>query len=333
MKDFDGPARLLQLGTEAHPPLRTPGTVLLPTPATRFLGRERELYDAVSLVLTEAPSILTILGPGGTGKTRFAIELSRVIAEDADGGTFFIPLAALRDPSLVLPSVADALGAEEAVGRRGSRRGSASGVHTWCSTTSSSCSQRGRGARVVGREGAVAPLLVTSREALNVAAETRFDLPPLVLEEAVTLFVERARQVNAAIEPTENVRTLCERLDRLPLALELAAARTRLLTPEAILERLSERLDLPAQRDADPRHATLRATIEWSYDLLSPAERELFSSLAIFRGGCTLEAAEDVCDADLDTLASLIDKSLVRRRARRRRRALLDAGDDPRVRW
>ena len=108
---------------------------------------------------------------------------------------------------------------------------------------------------------------------------------------------------------------LCERLDRLPLALELAAARTRLLQPQAILERLEDRLDLPAQRDADPRHATLRATIAWSHDLLSPDERNLFASFAIFRGGCTLDAAEEVCGADLDTLASLIDKSLVRRRA------------------
>ena len=100
LKDFDGPARLFQLGMDRHPPLRTPGTVLLPTPATRFLGRERELYDAVSLVLTEAPPILTIIGPGGTGKTRFSIELSRLLAEDAEGGTVFVPLAALRDPTL-----------------------------------------------------------------------------------------------------------------------------------------------------------------------------------------------------------------------------------------
>ena len=114
---------------------------------------------------------------------------------------------------------------------------------------------------------------MTSREALNVAAETRFDLPPLVLEEAVTFFVERAKRVNAAVEPTQDVTMLCERLDRLPLAFELAAARTRLLQPRAILERLEDRLDLPAQRDADPRHATLRATIAWSHDLLSPDER------------------------------------------------------------
>ena len=155
---------------------------------------------------------------------------------------------------------------------------------------------------------------MTSREALQVAAESRFDLPPLASEEAVELFLLRARAVRPDVQRTPAVETLCERLDRLPLAIELAAARTRLLAPEALLERLSARLDLPAPRDADPRHATLRATIEWSHDLLAPDEQRLFARLAAFRGGCTLEAAEQIVDADLDTLASLLDKSLVRRR-------------------
>jgi predicted ATPase/class 3 adenylate cyclase len=315
LKDFDGPAQLFQLGRERHPPLRTPGTVLLPTPATRFLGRERELYDAVSLVLTEAPPILTVIGPGGTGKTRFSIEVARLLAEDAEGGTVFVPLAALRDPALVLPAIADAVGADDAspegiAARIGERR-----THLLLDNVEQLLpAVAATLASLVARASSLR-LLVTSREALNVAAETRFDLPPLVLEEAVTFFVERAKRVNAAIEPTQDVTTLCERLDRLPLALELAAARTRLLQPQSILERLEDRLDLPAQRDADPRHATLRATIAWSYDLLSPGERNLFATLAIFHGGCTLEAAEEVCGADLDTLASLIDKSLVRRRA------------------
>ena len=315
LKDFDGPAHLLQLGTDRHPPLRTPGAVLLPTPATRFLGREHELYDAASLVLTQAPAILTILGPGGTGKTRFAIELSRLLAEDADGGTVFVPLAALRDPALVLAAIADALGADDAsadgiASRVGERR-----THLLLDNVEQLLpAVAAEVASLVARTSFIR-LLVTSREALNVAAETRFDLPPLVLEEAVSFFVERAQRVNAAVEPTQDVTMLCERLDRLPLALELAAARTRLLQPQAILARIEHRLDLPAQRDADPRHATLRATIAWSHDLLSPDERDLFASFAIFRGSCTLDAAEEVCGADLDTLASLIDKSLVRRRA------------------
>ncbi len=314
LKDFDGPTRLLQLGTEAHPPLRTPGTVLLPTPATRFLGRERELYDAVSLVIAEAPPILTILGPGGTGKTRFAIELSRLIAEDAEGGTFFIPLAALRDPALVLPAVAEALGAEGASAEGISARVGERRTHLVLDNAEQLLPGVAAVLASVVEATPALRLLMTSREALNVSAETRFDLPPLARDEASAFFVDRARRVDATIEPSDTVTMLCERLDRLPLALELAAARTRLLTPDAILARLSERLDLPAQRDADPRHATLRATIQWSYDLLGPAECELLSSLAIFRGGCTLEAAEDVCGADLETLASLLDKSLLRRR-------------------
>jgi predicted ATPase/class 3 adenylate cyclase len=314
LKDFDGPARLLQLGTDRHPPLRTPGTVLLPTPATPFLGRERELYDAVSLVLTGAPRILTILGPGGTGKTRFAIELCRLLAEDAPGGTIFVPLAALDDPSLVVPAIAEALGADDVspggvAARVGDRR-----THLLLDNIEQLLPAVAAELASLVERAPQLHLVVTSREALDVAAETRFDLPPLFPEEAVRFFVERARRVNAAIEPNDDVTQLCERLDRLPLALELAAARTRLLQPAAMLERLGSRLDLPAQRDAEPRHATLRATIGWSHDLLSADERDLFARLAVFRGGCTLEAAEEVCGADVETLASLIDKSLVRRR-------------------
>ncbi|HSI98463.1 MAG TPA: hypothetical protein VK926_08870, partial [Gaiellaceae bacterium] len=135
---------------------------------------------------------------------------------------------------------------------------------------------------------------------------------------AVTLFYERAHAVRPDLEPTPAVGELCARLDRLPLALELAAARTKLLTPEVLLARLGESLDLlKGTRDADDRHATLRTTIGWSYDLLDQHEQRLFRQLAVFRGGCTLDSAEDVCEADLETLASLLDKSLVRRRTGR----------------
>ena len=315
LKDFDGPAQLLQLGTDRHPPLRTPGTVLLPTPATPFLGREQELHSAVSLVLDEAPRILTVLGPGGTGKTRFAIELCRLLAEDADGGTIFVPLAATSDPSLVLPAIAETVGAEEASPRGIATRVGERRTHLLLDNLEQLLPAAAAELASLVEHAPPLRVVVTSREALNVLSETRFDLPPLVLDEAVSFFVARAQRVNPGIEPDGDVTTLCERLDRLPLALELAAARTRLLQPRAILERLGDRLDLPAQRDADPRHATLRATIAWSHDLLSADERDLFARLAIFRGGCTLEAAEEVCGADVDTLASLIDKSLVRRRA------------------
>jgi predicted ATPase/class 3 adenylate cyclase len=315
LKDFEGVTRLYQLGAGDFPPLRTPGSVELPRPATRFLGREQELFDAVSVVYDRDPRVLTILGPGGTGKTRFAIELARLLAEAAEGGTVFVPLAPLRDPDLVLPAIADRLGATSpdplaVAARVGDRR-----THVVVDNVEHLLPAA---ARPLAELTAIAPALrifATSREALRIQGEAELDLPPLVRAEAVTLFRERARDVGSEIEATATVTTLCERLDRLPLALELAAARTKLLTPEHLLNRLGERLDaLKGTRDADERHATLRATITWSYDLLEKKERRLLARLSVFRGGCTLETAEAACDADLDTLGSLLDKSLLRRR-------------------
>src|SRR5207244_4926465 len=151
-------------------------------------------------------------------------------------------------------------------------------------------------------------LLVTSRELLRIAGEVEYQVPPLVEPEAVDLFCERSR-----LEPDETIAVLCHRLDDLPLAVELAAARTRVLTPAQILDRLGRRLDVfKGGRDADPRQQTLRATIEWSHDLLSGGEQQLFARLAVFAGGCTLDATEEVCDADLDVLQSLVDKSMLR---------------------
>jgi predicted ATPase/class 3 adenylate cyclase len=314
LKDFEGAARLFQLGPGQFPVLRTPGSVDLPTPATTFIGRERELLDGISVVFDRDPRVLTIVGPGGTGKTRFVIELARLLAEEAEGGTLFVPLAPLRDPALVLPALAEALGAEagdvEAIaGRLRGKR-----THVVLDNVEQLLPDA---ARYIAGLADAAPslrLLVTSREALRIGAETQLELPPLPADDAADLFVSRARSVRPDVDRSAVVDELCERLDHLPLAVELAAARTKLLSPEALLQRLAARLDLPAPRDADPRHATLNATIAWSYDLLDKAERRLFARLAVFRGGCTLEAAEEVCSADLDTLASLLDKSLLRRR-------------------
>jgi predicted ATPase len=151
-------------------------------------------------------------------------------------------------------------------------------------------------------------LLVTTRELLRITGEVEYAVPPLAEPEAVALFCERGQ-----LEPSEEIAELCACLDSLPLAVELAAARTKALSPAQILARLSQRLDLlKGGRDADPRQQTLRATIGWSYDLLSPHEQELFARCSVFAGGCTLEAAEEVCDADLDTLQSLVEKSLLR---------------------
>jgi len=315
LKDFEGAVRLYQLGDRDFPPLRTPGSVELPTPATPFLGREQELFDAVSLVYERDPRVLTIVGPGGTGKTRFSMELARLLGDDADGGTVFVPLAPLRDAEFVLPAVADRLGASSPdptaiAARVGERR-----THVVCDNLEHLLPGA---ARPLAELLAAVPALrvvATSRESLRIQGEVQLDLPPLVHDDAVQLFCERARAVRATVTETAAVTELCDRLDRLPLALELAAARTKLLTPEALLERLAGRLDaLKGSRDAEERHTTLRATIAWSYDLLDYDEQQLFARLAVFRGGCTLETAELVCEADLDTLASLLDKSLLRRR-------------------
>jgi len=318
LKDFEGAVRLYQLGEREFPPLRTPGSVELPAPPTRFLGREQELFDAVSLVYERDPRVLTVVGPGGTGKTRFAIELARLLGDDAEGGTVFVPLAPLRDAEFVLATVADRLGASSPdpaaiAARVGERR-----THVVCDNLEQLLPEVARPLADLVATVPALRLFVTSREALRVQGEAELDLPPLVRDEAVELFCERARAVRPDVTSTDAVAQLCERLDGLPLALELAAARTKLLAPEALLERLTDRLDaLKGTRDAEERHMTLRATIAWSHDLLDEDEQELFAKLGVFRGGCTLETAEAVCDADLDTLASLLDKSLLRRRTGR----------------
>jgi predicted ATPase/class 3 adenylate cyclase len=318
LKDFDGAVPLYQLGDRDFPPLRTPGSVELPTPAARFLGREQELFDAVSLVYERDPRLLTILGPGGIGKTRFAIELARLLAEEADGGTVFVPLAALRDPAAVSAAIADALGASSPepaaiAARVGERR-----TLVVCDNAEHLLPEAARPLAELVTSVPMLRLFVTSREALRIQGETELDLAPLAADEAVALFCERAKAVRADLEASPTVAQLCERLDRLPLALELAAARTKLLTPAALLERLGNSLDaLKGTRDREERHATLRATIAWSHDLLEEDDQRLFARLGVFRSSCTLESAETVCEADLDTLASLLDKSLLRRRTDR----------------
>jgi predicted ATPase len=318
LKDFEGAIRLYQLGEREFPPLRTPGSVELPTPATPFLGREQELFDAVSLVYERDPRVLTIIGPGGTGKTRFSIELARLLGDDAEGGTVFVPLAPIMDAEFLFASVADRLGAMSPdpaaiAARIGERR-----THVLCDNLEHLLP--GAALPLAELVAAVPSLrlIATSREALRIQGEAELDLPPLARDEAVALFCERAQAVRPDVTVTDAVVQLCERLDGLPLALELAAARTKLLAPEALLDRLTDRLDaLRGTRDAEERHMTLRATIAWSYDLLDKEEQTLFANLGVFRGGCTLETAELVCDADLDTLASLLDKSLLRRRTGR----------------
>ncbi len=315
LKDFDAPVRLFQVGTVEFPPLRTPGALDLPTPATRFLGRERELFEAATLWLDREPSILTVIGPGGTGKTRFSIELARLLADQADGGTVFTPLAPVRDPGLVVPLIAGHLGAAGDTAAAIATRVGEKRIHLVLDNLEQLLPDVARPLADLLAAAPTLRLIATSREPLRIAGESEYDLAPMEEGDAVSLFLERARAIRADVGDSPAVHELIRRLDGLPLAIELAAARVKLLGPERLLERITQRLDLlKGGRDVDERHATLRATIAWSYDLLDDDEQTLFARLAVFRGGCRLDAAEAVCEADLDTLASLLDKSLVRRR-------------------
>jgi predicted ATPase len=306
LKDLKEPVWLYQLGTVTFPPLKSLSNTNLPTPASSFLGREAELAEAQALL--EGTRLLTVSGPGGTGKTRFGIELASRQLEDFPNGVFWVPLAALRDSGLVLEEAARVLGAKDGLAAH-----IADKKMLLLFDNFEQVVEAASGLSKLLRTCPNLRLLVTSRETLRVEGEMEYGLAPLTEDEGVALFCTRAR-----VQPSAAVSDLCRRLDELPLAIELAAARAKVLAPEELMERLSERLDfLEGGRDAESRHATLRATIAWSHELLSAEDRQLFARTAVFAGGCTLEAAEDVCGADIDTLQSLLDKSLLRRTDRR----------------
>jgi len=302
LKDFEGPVPIFQLGSERFPPLRTISNTNLPRPASSFVGREREV-DEVASLLRDGARLLTLTGPGGSGKTRLAIEAAAELVPEFKAGVFWVGLAPLRDPALVTATIGQTLGAKDGLADHIGER-----EMLLLLDNLEQVVEAAPELAALVEACAHLRLLVTSRELLRVRGEVEYPVLPLAEPEAVELFCARAR-----VEPDPTVHALCQALDNLPLALELAAARASVLSPRQILERLSGRLDLlRGGRDADPRQQTLRATIEWSYELLTPAEQRLFARLAVFRGGCTLEAAEEVAEADLDTLGSLVDKSLLR---------------------
>ena len=310
LKDLSAPERIWQLGEAEFPRLKTLYQTNLPVPATPFLGRDRELAEASGL-LRDGVRLLTLSGPGGTGKTRLALQAAAEAADDYPEGIWWVPLAPLADSALVIPTAGEVLGAQGDVARDiGGKRllllldnfehvieaaGDVGALLTSCSQMT---------------------VLVTSRERLQVAGEHEYAVPGMGSLDGLELFAARARALGTEVDGDEAARELCERLDNLPLALELAAARTKMFSPAQLFERLGQRLDLfKGGRDADPRQRTLRATIEWSYELLTPEEQQLFACLSVFAGGCGYDAAEEICDADEDTLQSLLDKSLLRRRA------------------
>jgi predicted ATPase/class 3 adenylate cyclase len=317
LKDLAAPERLWQLGEEEFPPLKTLYRTNLPVPATPFLGREHELQEVVALLEREDVRLLTLTGPGGTGKTRLALQAAAEAAGVFPDGLTWVGLSPLRDPALFLPVVAQALQVKEEPGRpiADTLVAQLSGRRLLLLIDNAEHLLPQAADAVARLQPSGVTLLVTSRERLQLQGEQVWAVPPLGEEDGVALFSARARALDASFRASATVRELCERLDNLPLALELAAARTPLFTPGQLLERLGQRLDLlTGGRDADPRQQTLRATIAWSYDLLNSDERRLFCRLAVFVGGCSYEAAERVCEADPDTLQSLLDKSLLRRR-------------------
>ena len=302
LKDIREPVTILQLGDGSFPPLKTISNTNLPRPASSFVGRERELGEVLGRIERGA-RLLTLTGPGGSGKTRLAIEAASTLVPEYKAGVFWVGLAALRDAALVTETIAQTLGAKDGLAEHVGERE--------LLFLLDNLEQVIEAAPDLSELLEACPnltLLVTSRELLRVRGEVEYPVPPLAEPEAVALFSERSQ-----LEPSDDIAKLCARLDSLPLAVELAAARTKALSPTQILERLSQRLDLlKGGRDADPRQQTLRATIEWSYDLLSLEEQRLFARLSVFVGGCTLEAAGQVAGAALDTLQSLVEKSLLR---------------------
>jgi predicted ATPase len=309
LKDLSAPERIFQLGDGDFPPLKTIYRTNLPIPATPFLGREHELADVRNLLGRDDGRLLTLTGAGGSGKTRLALHAAGEAAEAYPDGVWWVPLAPLTDPADVGPAAARALGGggslpELVDGRR----------LLLLLDNFEHVVEAAPDVAAVLQECPQADVLVTSRERLRVQGEQVYPVPVLERAEARRLFVTRARAVRPDFEADELLDDLCAQLDDLPLALELAAARTSLLSTSELLERLGSRLDLlRGGRDSETRQQTLRATIEWSFELLDPEERKLLASLSVFRGGWTLEAAEQVADADLELMQSLVDKSLVRR--------------------
>ncbi len=335
----ESPRRLIALSASDHPD----HIGHLPTSLTSFVGRAEEIAAVVDMLRRPEIRLLTVTGPGGVGKTRLAIEAAAALRSTFPDGIWFVPLASIRDPALVLPTIAGPFGVTEGGGppllerlidRLQTRR---------ALLVLDNFEQVADTAPLLPRLLTACPrvrALVTSREVLRVSGEHDVLLSPLaapnpahgepgnpVLDApAARLFVERLRTLDPTFAPTPGdaaaIAAICHHLDGLPLAIELAAARGNLLRPPALLARLEQRLPLltGGPRDAPARLRTMRDAIRWSYDLLEEDEQRLFRSLALFAGGVTIAAAAMVCGARddvalLERIGSLVDKSLLQRDA------------------
>jgi predicted ATPase len=316
----------------------------IPVQRTGFVGREKEVAAAKELLLRQDVRLVTVTGPGGIGKTRLAVEVASGLVERFPGGIHFVPLSPLSDPGLIASVIVQTLGIREAGGQSPIeilRKNLQDSLRAPMLFLLDNFEHLVQAAPTVAELLAMGPhlkILVTSRAALHVYGEHEFPVPPLALPDsrsmpsvevlseypAVALFVQRAVAAKPDFELNrENasaVTEICARLDGLPLAIELAAARVKVLSPSSLLTRLASRLQLltGGARDLPRRQQTLRAAMDWSYDLLNAAEQKLFRRLSVFVGGCNLEGVEAVCDTKgdldldlLDGMASMVDKSLV----------------------
>jgi predicted ATPase len=306
LKDLTAPERIYQLGGGEFPPLKSLNTTNLPVAANPLVGREDELRDLIEL-LTDSTRLVTLTGPGGSGKTRLGLQVAAELTDEFAGGVFFVPLAGVREPELVPSTISATVGIRD-VGELRDRE---------ALILVDNFEHVLEAAPTLGELLATASrtkLLTTSRAPLRLAGEREYPLDPLPSEDALALLTERARSVRPDFAPDDAAREICRRLDGLPLALELAAPRLRSLGSAALLERLDRRLPLltAGRRDAPARQRTLRATMEWSYDLLESTLQALFARLAVFAGTFSLEAAEAVAAATLDAVDSLVEASLVK---------------------
>jgi predicted ATPase/DNA-binding SARP family transcriptional activator/Tfp pilus assembly protein PilF len=305
-------------------PLARRASPRIASTATPLLGREHELVTLCDLVRRQDVRLVTLTGIGGIGKTRLGLELVRRLAPEFRNGAAVATLTPLREPAHVAQAILEALELNDAGGDPEETLTRALAASE-CLLLVDNFEQVLSAAPTIARLLEAAPtlkMIVTSRAPLHVAAEREFPVPPLADDEAAELFVTRAQSANPHFEVTDenaaDVALLCTRLEGLPLAIELAAARTKLLSPAALLTRLGNRLALltGGRRDAPRHQQTLRTTLDWSYDLLDPDAQLLFARLGVFAGGCTLPSAEAVCGGHggpvLDQLATLIDESLVR---------------------
>jgi predicted ATPase/class 3 adenylate cyclase len=322
LKDLTAAERLYQLEIEGlaseFPPPSTLTATNLPTQPVPLVGRRADLGAGLELLRSDA-RLVTLTGAGGSGKTLLALQLAADVSSEFGDGVYWIPLAPVADPAAVEDAISTTLGAPPERG----------GLARFLRERElllllDNFEHVVAAAPLVSELLAAAPrvkVLVTSRSPLRLSGEHELPVPPLTEEDALELLVERARAVRPAFEPDEAALGICRRLDCMPLAIELAAARLKHLTASDLLARLGRSLDLltGGARDLPERQQTLRATIEWSYRLLSAAERHLFDRLAVFAGRAPLEQAEIVCAVEgehplhvLDGLASLADHNLLR---------------------